>query len=152
MQGILQDLRYGLRMMSRKPGLTLIAVVTLALGIRATTAIFTVVNAVLIRPLPYPGANRILSIGQQDNGILAGAGEPKFLFWRERSQSFEAMAVYSNFLPEEDPLGQSFKETSGARFTIVGVTADVMNEDFDERRDPQVYVPYSQDAWRSMGL
>jgi putative ABC transport system permease protein len=97
MHSILQDLRYGFRMMSKKPGLTLIAVVTLALGIGATTAIFTVVNAVLLRPLPYPNADRLLSIGQQYKSELAGAGEPKFIFWREQSQSFESMAAYSNF-------------------------------------------------------
>ena len=92
MHSILQDLRYGFRMMSKKPGLTLIAVVTLALGIGATTAIFTVVNAVLLRPLPYPNSDQLLSIGQQYKTELAGAGEPKFIFWREQSQSFESMA------------------------------------------------------------
>src|SRR6185295_4668898 len=94
---ILQDLRYGFRMMSKKPGLTLIAVLTLALGIGATTAIFTVVNAVLLRPLPYPNSDQLLSIGQQYKSDLAGAGEPKFILWREQSQSFESMAAYSNF-------------------------------------------------------
>ena len=97
MHSILQDLRYGFRMMSKKPGLTLIAVVILALGIGATTAIFTVVNAVLLRPLPYPSPDQLLSIGQQYKTELAGAGEPKFIFWREQSQSFESMAAYSNF-------------------------------------------------------
>ena len=94
---LIQDLRYGLRMMARKPGFTLIAVLTLALGIGATTAIFTVVNAVLLRPLPFPDAERLLSIGQRYKSGLAAAGEPKFLFWREQSQSFEAMAAYSSF-------------------------------------------------------
>src|SRR5512143_68223 len=94
---LIQDLRYGLRMMAKKPGFTLIAVLTLALGIGATTAICTVVNAVLLRPLPYPDAERLLSIGQRYKSGLAGAGEPKFLFWREQSQSFEAMAAYSSY-------------------------------------------------------
>ncbi len=97
MHALIQDLRYGLRMMAGKLGVTLIAVLTLALGIGATTAIFTVVNAVLLRPLPYPDAERLLSIGQRYNSGLARAGEPKFLFWREQSQSFEAMAAYSSF-------------------------------------------------------
>ncbi len=97
MQMLWQDLRYGLRMLMKRPGFTLIAVITLALGIGATTAIFSVVNAVLLRPLPYPGAERLLSVGQQYKSGVAGAGEPKFLFWREQSQSFEAMAAYSSY-------------------------------------------------------
>ena len=92
-----QDLRYGARILAAKPGFTLIAVVTVALGIGATTAIFSVVNAVLLRPLPYPDAYRLLYIGQQYRIGLAGSGEPKFLFWREQSKSFEALAAYSRF-------------------------------------------------------
>ncbi len=94
---IWHDLRYGARMLWKKPGFTLIAVLTLSLGIGATTAIFSVVNAVLLRPLPYPDAHRLLYIGQQYRSGIAGSGEPKFMFWREQSQSFEAMACYSNF-------------------------------------------------------
>ena len=92
-----QDLRYGIRTLLRQPGFTVVAVVTLAIGIGATTAIFSVVNAVLLRPLPYPEADRLVFVGQQYKGEIAGVGEPKFLFWREQSQSFEAMACYSNF-------------------------------------------------------
>lgn len=97
MRALLQDLRYGVRMLLKKPTFTLIAVGMLALGVGANTAIFSVVNAVLIRPLPYPDADRLLSVGQEYKSGLAGAGETKFLFWREHSQSFEALAAYSNF-------------------------------------------------------
>src|SRR5215470_6499614 len=97
MSGLLRDLRYGARMLLKKPGFTLTAVITLALGVGATTAIFTIVNAVLLRPLPYPEADRLVYVGQTYRGEFSGSGEPKFLFWREQSQSFEAMACYSGY-------------------------------------------------------
>jgi len=97
MQRLLQDIRYGVRMLLKQLSFTLIAVVTLALGIGATTSIFSVVNGVLLRPLPYPDADRLVSIGQKYKADLAGAGEPKFLFWREHARSFDAMAAYSHF-------------------------------------------------------
>jgi putative ABC transport system permease protein len=96
MRTLFQDLRFGARMLLKNPGFTLIGIITLALGIGATTAIFSVVNAVLLRPLPYPDADRLLFVGQQFKSGQSGAGEPKFLFWREHSQSFDAMAAYSS--------------------------------------------------------
>jgi predicted permease len=95
-QTLLQDLTYGIRMLLQRPGFTAVAVLTLALGIGANTAIFSVVNAVLLRPLPFPQSERLMHIGQQFDD-LAAAGEPKFLFWRDHSQSFEAMAAYDGF-------------------------------------------------------
>jgi predicted permease len=98
MQSLWQDIRYGIRILLKNPGFTLLAVLTLALGIGANTAIFTVVNAVLLRPLPYPQADRLMWIGQvYKSGTQQGAGEPKFLFWREHSQVFEALAATSGF-------------------------------------------------------
>ncbi|HKA20389.1 MAG TPA: ABC transporter permease [Blastocatellia bacterium] len=61
-------------------------------------------------------------------------------------------AFTREFLGGSDPIGQQFKETGGPMVSVVGVTADVMNSDFEERRDPQIYVPYAQDTWRSMSL
>ncbi|HEU4387243.1 MAG TPA: ABC transporter permease, partial [Blastocatellia bacterium] len=96
MNTLWRDLRYGARMLLNKPSFAIVAVVTLALGIGATTAIFSAVNAVLLRPLPYPNASRLVYVGQRYSS-LAGSGEPKFLFWRERAQSFEDLAATSNF-------------------------------------------------------
>jgi putative ABC transport system permease protein len=92
-----QDLRYGVRMLMKKPAFTLIAVLTLALGIGANAAIFSVVNAVLLRPLPYPESERLMWIGQVYDGNQQAAGEPKFLFWHEHSQLFESMTATSGF-------------------------------------------------------
>jgi putative ABC transport system permease protein len=94
MQNLMQDLRYGTRMLLKRPGFTLIAVITLALGIGANTAIFTVVNAVLLRPLAYPEPERIMRLAPDwPNASFRSASEPKFIFWRERSQSFDSIAA-----------------------------------------------------------
>jgi putative ABC transport system permease protein len=95
MQTLWQDLRFGARMLMKQYGFTAIAVLTLALGIGATTAIFSVVNAVLLRPLPYPDSQSLVYVGQRFRSSISGSGEPKYLFWREHAQSFEGLACYS---------------------------------------------------------
>jgi predicted permease len=87
-----QDLRFGARMLWKNPAFTLIAVLTLALGVGANTAIFSIVNAVLLRPLAYPESERLVEIGRAFDGGSAGAlNEPKFVFLRDNAQSFDAI-------------------------------------------------------------
>ena len=89
-----QDLRHGLRMLVNKPGFTFVAMVTLALGIGANTAIFSVVNAVLLRPLPYPNADRLVAISE--NSLNAGeisVAYPDYLDWRAQQSVFEEMSA-----------------------------------------------------------
>jgi putative ABC transport system permease protein len=95
-----QDLRYGARILAKQPGFTLIAVLTLSLGIGATTAIFSVVNAVLLRPLPYRDEARVVTLWQSNlkSGVEREETSPaNFLDWRERLQSCEAIAAIEPF-------------------------------------------------------
>jgi putative ABC transport system permease protein len=97
MGSIVQDLRFGARMLLKQPGFTLIAVLTLALGVGANTAIFSVINAVLLSPLPYRNADRLTAIGQtspRNRTALSSASHRNFLDWREQSKRFEDMAAY----------------------------------------------------------
>ena len=94
MEALLTDLRYALRMMRRNIGFTAIALAALALGIGANTAIFTVVDAVLLQPLPYPQPDRIMKIGRQfRTGVGYSNSIPKYMSWRQ-NDVFEAFALY----------------------------------------------------------
>jgi putative ABC transport system permease protein len=99
MQTLRHDLRYGARILLKKPGFTLIAVVTLALGIGANTAIFSVVNAVLLRPLPYPHAERMVYVfeGKQSDPKVEDSISPQnFTDLRNRNQSFDSYFAMNN--------------------------------------------------------
>ncbi len=96
---LLQDLRYGLRGLRRNPGFTAIVTLTLALGIGMNTAVFSVANAVLLRPLAYPDAARLVWLTNydflyehRDNYV----SRPAYLKWREQARSFESMVAYGN--------------------------------------------------------
>src|SRR6266508_1808038 len=90
-----QDLRYGARMLIKNPGFTLIAVITLALGIGANTAIFSVINAVLLRPLPYPESERLVWLAERlPNHTGLSVAYPNFADWRDRKTVFESFGVY----------------------------------------------------------
>ena len=95
METFLQSLRYGLRSMKNRPGFAAVAILTLALGIGANTAIFSVVNAVLLQPLSYPNPGRLVELelsSQQGNGDVTSI--PKFNVWREQTQVFDSVAAY----------------------------------------------------------
>ncbi len=103
METLWQDLRYGARQLARSPGFTVVAVLTLALGIGATTAIFTVFHAVILRPLPYHAPDELVHLwetskredfGPATSGVGFEASYPNYLDWKERSTTLAGLAGY----------------------------------------------------------
>jgi len=151
------DLRYALRSFARTPIFTVIAVATLALGIGATTAIFSVVNTLILRPLPYADPARLALIREiNPNGKENPSGSPgNFLHWREIATSFDDMAAFSLAFrttlsgagePEEMPM----KYVSAGAFPILGVAPEIgrtFTPDEDQPNRPRVVV-LSDRLWR----
>ena len=126
MQTLWQDLRYGARMLLKNPGFTLVAVMTLALGIGATTAIFSVVNGVLLRPLDYHEPQEIVTLLNHGRGPVSPAN---FLDFRANSQSFAQMAAaeaWGGTLASNDrPESIAGLRMGDGLFQLLGVSAVV---------------------------
>lgn len=118
-----QDARFTLRTLRKSPGFALVAVLTLALGIGANTAVFSVVNGTLLRPLPYSDPDRIVVLKEigEDGGEMAVTG-PNFLDWRDTNRTFEGMAVHWN--PEFTPRMTILGANTAVRTRITGVSGD----------------------------
>jgi putative ABC transport system permease protein len=121
MELLWKDVRYALRQLAKSPGFALVAVLTLALGIGANTAIFSIVNAVFLRPLPFPDANRIYLLQRSGNRIGgASISLPIYIAWLEKQNLFDAMGVV-------DGLGQMTLAGGDEpkRYPALAVTPDV---------------------------
>src|ERR1700724_1099268 len=117
LRSMLSDCRYALRQLRKNPGFAVVAVFTLALGIGATTAIFSVVYGVLLRPLPYPAPNRIVAVFEVNSkGRPARLADPNFDDFRDQSRSFQAIAKYSAYVVSVSGASQSMR-------TMVGVVS-----------------------------
>jgi putative ABC transport system permease protein len=148
-----QDLRFGVRQLRRRPGFTVVAALTLALGIGATSAVFTVLNGVLLRPLPYPGADRIValqSVGQ--SGRVVSLSPADFRDYREQVDAFTAAAAYTDtelaLTGAGDPQRVTAQTVTPAFFDVMGVPPLIgrpfTETDFGASR----YVVLSNDLWR----
>jgi putative ABC transport system permease protein len=116
---MIQDLIYGLRWLRKNPGFTLLAVLMLAVGIGVNTAMFSVINAVLLEPLPYAEADRIVWMNESGSEVAnRHVSYPNFLDWRERNQVFEAMSTFRGW--SVNLTGSGAAESLDARI----VTAD----------------------------
>ena len=97
MRSLFQDVRYGWRMLLKKPGFTIVAALALALGIGANTAIFSIINAIVLKPLPFDDLDRIVAVWEKAPGPSAernSVSVANYLDWREQNNSFENLAIF----------------------------------------------------------
>ena len=125
METLLQDIRYAARTLLRRPGFAAVAALTLALGIGATTAIYSVVNAVLIQPLPWPNADRLVNMNSMREGQAVGVVYLDYLDWRAQNRSFEELGVLRgqsvNLTGVESPTRLIGSFTNASMLRILGV-------------------------------
>jgi putative ABC transport system permease protein len=160
MSSFLSDLRHAVRVLTGNPGFTTVAVGALALGIGANAAIFSVVNAVLLAPLPYPNSDRIMRIERGFKGSDGGGGSvsiPKYMAWKKANQTFAAMALYDfsgpgmNLGSGDRPQQIRGIHVSSEYFQVFGVTPSfgrtfLAEEDQPNRGKAAVL---SNDLWRT---
>ena len=130
METLWQDLRYAARMMGHRPGLTMVAVVTLALGLGANIAIFSFANALLLRPLPLPEADRLVRLyGTSKEHTFDVFSYPNYVDLRDRNQVFAQLAVHQDvvvgFSAGEQPEAVRGELVTGNYFATFGIGASL---------------------------
>ena len=144
MQTLWQDMRYGWRILRRNPGFATVAVLTLAIGIGANAAIFSVVYAVLLRPLPYANPDRLVMVFDTDANrkLTRGTVSPaEFLDWQDMNHAFEALSgirpSYVTLTGNGEPEQSWGVHTTGNLFRMLGLKP-ALGRDFFPRRSSQV--------------
>lgn len=153
---VLQDGRYGLRQFRRNPGFTAIALLTLVLGIGATSLVFSVVNTVLIRPLPFPRSDRLMSVEEVEHhgaAIVDDVSYPEFFDIRDRNRAFENIASYYGghvtFSGADVPVSVVSQAVSADFFRVLGVKPS-LGRDFRRHEETagQHVAVISDNFWR----
>ena len=155
MTGLAQDVRYALRQLRKSPSFTTVTVLTLALGIGANTAIFSVVNGVLLNPLPFHDASRIVSMFEATPNFFKGSiSYPNFVDWQRDNRSFEAMAAYRSTDGSITGVGQpenvQAERVSANFFPILGVNP-ILGRNFSSEEDRRGASPtalISEGLWK----
>ena len=158
MESLIRDVRYCVRMLLQKPGFTAVVVFALAIGIGATSAIFSVVNAILLRPLPYRNFDRISMIWM-DNPKLGVREDwhsfPNYLDFKEQSQVFEDMAAFNdrsfNLTGAGDPVRVVGAWSTASLFTVLGAEPALGHVFTETEEEPgkDLVVVLSYGLWRS---
>ena len=154
---LMGNLAYSVRMLRKNPGLTTAVVVTLMLGIGATTAIYTVVYAVLLAPLPYPHPEQLMMVWSNVNGHNNGISAGDFLDWKQQSQSFEQLAAWTggsfNLATAREPEQIIGKRATPGWFAMQGIPLlmgrDFLPEEGVPGRDHEVILTYK--LWNRLG-
>src|SRR5215510_3078247 len=140
-EDLAQDLRYGLRTLRKSPGFTAVAVLSLALGIGANTAIFSVVNVLLFKPLPYPGSERLMQLYKFNNASRRESPMweyPKFEMLRDQNRSFDLVAAFTDrsatITGDEEPERVKFEFVSASYFPLLGLSP-VIGRTFSAKED-----------------
>src|SRR5689334_14911092 len=156
METLLQDLRYGLRMLVKRPGFTVVAVLALALGIGANTAIFSIINAVLLRPLPYAAPERLVNVWatRPSRGLTGVTSYPDFADWRDQNDVFEYTAAYHftdfTLTGDDNPTRIQGLVMSADLFPMLGASAAtgrVFSRDDDQNGAPLTVI-LSHKLWQ----
>jgi putative ABC transport system permease protein len=157
MRTLLKDVRYAARVLARQPGFTLVAVLALALGVGANTAIFSVVKAVLLKPLPYPESDRLVwlrEVNPANNIPDEPASAPNFNDWRTDARTLDGVAAYSEtaltMTGDGEPERIPAAATSANFFRVLGV-APALGRDFlaeEETQGKNRVVVISHGLWR----
>jgi len=141
METLGQDIRYGVRMLLKSPSFSIVATIALALGIGANTAIFSVVNAVLLRPLPFPNPERLMAVWESDQtrGVVRGSySYPNFFDLRDQNHSFDQVASYhqSDFIMtgRGEPARLQGEVVTANLFQVLGV-APILGRTFLPNED-----------------
>jgi putative ABC transport system permease protein len=158
LENLATDIRYAVRMLVKSPGFTIVAILTLALGIGANTAIFSVVNTVILQPLAYPNPDRLVELelsSPQGNGDITSV--PKFNVWRQQTQAFDFVAAYDlsgpgiNLIAGDRPEQLKGIHASADYFPVFGapVALGRTYTDGEDRPGGPAVVVISNGLWRS---
>jgi putative ABC transport system permease protein len=157
MSSLLHELRYAARKLSRTPGFTIVCVVTLALAIGATTAVFSIVNGVLLEPLPFRDPGRVMALGSLNkDGKLVHLSGPDFIDYRGQTHSFSAVAPFIDgnsanlSVPGAEPLRLNSAEVGANFFDLLGVPME-LGRGFiadEDKKGAQRVAVLSDHLWR----
>jgi putative ABC transport system permease protein len=153
---LFQDLRYAFRMLRKNPGFAIVSVVTLALGIGINTVVFSVVNGVLLRPLPYPSADRLVWLSERNSMFpTVSISYPNFVDWQKQQSVFEHIGIYKpvslNLTGNSDPQrvqGAFMSSGAFAALKVQPIIGRFFNDEDDKPGAPGIAV-ISQALWRN---